>query len=186
MATKLVRLQVVDPPASKLFCPFTGSLVISADDPLEIESRLDRLSPYLRFVLFYERTSYPAFWAADPDTLDDEHRQYQEAAIRLWTTAADVGQATVTMDGDWYIEYLKRLEEILPDSSLLLEINSFYATDIPESLLNNPNLHVSWDFSAAYTTAACFISERPPNKLIFKRVKTMWDEFIPDFTPGKT
>ena len=176
---------MVDPPPTKLYCPFTGNLVISAENPVEIETRLDRLSPYLRFVLFYERTSYPAFWAANPDTLDDEQRQHQEAVIRLWTTAADVGQATVTMDGGWYIEYLRKLEELLPESSLLLEINSFYAANIPDSVLNNPNLHVSWDFSPAYTTAACFTTERAPEKVSFRRVKTMWDDFIPDFTPGK-
>src|SRR2546426_1051337 len=108
--------------------------------------------------------------------LAEEHREMQEAVIRLWTTAAG---ASVTMDGDWYLDYLNKLEEVLPSSSLLLEINSFYQSNIPESGLNNPNLHVSWDFSAAYTIAALFIAERPPKKLAFRRVKTMWDDFIP-------
>jgi hypothetical protein len=185
MATKLVTFEMVDPPPAKLYCPFTGGLVISADNPLEIESRLEGLSPYLRFVLFYERTSYPVFWAANPDTLDENQWAIQEAVIRHWTTAADVGQAAVTMDGDWYIEYLRKLERILPSSSLLLEIKSFYKSHITESMLANPNLHVSWDFSAGYSTAACFMAERPPQKLVFRRVKTMWDDFITDFTPGK-
>lgn len=187
MATKLLRLEILDPPSTTLYCPFTGKLVISAENPKEIETRLSDLSPYLRFVLFYQRTSYPVFWAANPETLDEEDRQYQEAVVRLWTIAADVGQGTVTMDGDWYIEYLRKLEDVLPESSLLLEIKSFYAIDAKdlESALNNPNLHISWDFSAAYVIAACFVSKRPPEKLSFRRVKTMWDDFIPDFTSGK-
>jgi len=183
MGTKLVSFQMIDPPPTRLYCPFTGSLVISADDPLQVESRLEGLSPHLRFVLFYERTSYPAFWAANPDMLSEEQRKIQEAVIRLWTTAAGADQATVTMDGDWYIDYLNKLEEVLPSSSFLLEINSFYQSNIPESALKDPNLHVSWDFSAAYTIAALFIAERPPKKLAFRRVKTMWDDFIPNFTP---
>ena len=108
---------MVDPPATRLHCPFTGGLVISADDPIEIESRLQSLSPYLRFVLFYERTSYPAFWAANPESLVDEQREFQEAVIRLWSTAADVGQHAATWDGSWYSEYLAKIEALLPASS---------------------------------------------------------------------
>src|SRR5439155_26166314 len=130
---------------------------------------LNALSPYLRFVLFYEHSSYPALWAANPDALEGDQRACQEAVIRLWTTAADVGQAVVTMDGDWYIEYLRKLEEVLPSSSLLLRVNSFYASNIPEGVLNNPNIHVNWEFSVAYTTAACFVTEHS-SQHVFKRV----------------
>lgn len=186
MNAKIITLEMVDPPPTKLYCPFTGSLVISAEDPLEIEARLDTLSPYLRFVLFYEHSSYPAFWAANPGTLEGEHREFQETAIRVWTTAADVGQTAATLNGDWYIDYLEKLEKVLPSSSLLLLVHSGYAINIPEGVLRNPNVHIDWDFSAGYTTAACFMTERPPQNLSFRRVKTMWDDFIPDFTPGKS
>ncbi len=195
MTTKLVTLKAWDPPPLKLYCPFTGSLVISADNPLEIESRLDSLSPYLRFVLFYEDTSYPAFWAANPNELSGDEREFQELVIRHWTTAADVGQAEVTMSGDWYVDYLAKLDEVLPSSSLLLEINSRYVTQLsPEmaeqslAMIMNPKIHIDWDPSGGpgYTIAASFSTESTPERLLFKRVKTMWDDYIPDFTPGKS
>lgn len=186
MATKLIRLDTVEPPPTRLYCPFTSSLVISAEDPVEIETRLDKLSPRLRFVLFYERTGYPAFWAANPEALGDDQRSFQESVIRLWTTAADVGQHTATWDGSWYSDYLHKVEAIAPNSTLLLEINSFPATSIPENVLGNPNIHVSWDYSPAHTIAACFMAGRTPQQLRFKRVKTMWDEFLPDYAPGQS
>ncbi len=90
------------------------------------------------------------------------------------------------MSGDWYIDYLRKLEELMPESSLMLEINSFYVRNIPDNVLDNPNIHFDLDVVRPdYTMAACFITELPPKKVSFRRVKTMWDDFIPDFTPGK-
>src|SRR5207248_9733588 len=109
----------------------------------------------------------------------------QESIIRLWTTAADVGQHAATWDGSWYSEYLEKVEAIAPDSTLLLEINSFPAANIPEHVLNNPNIHVSWDFSPTHTIAACFMAQGLPERLRFKRIKTMWDEFLPDYARGQ-
>lgn len=186
MATKLIKLETMEPPPTRVYCPFTGSLVISADDPIEIETRLDKLSPQLRFVLYCGRTGYPAFWAANPEALSEDQRSFQDSAIRLWSTAADVGQDVATWDGSWYSDYLEKVEAIAPNSTLLLEINAFPTANIPENILNDPNVHISWDFSPAHTIAACFMTEHPPERLRFKRIKTMWDEFLPDYAPGQS
>lgn len=187
MTTKLVTLDADGPTPTKLYCPLSGELVISATDPLEIETRLDSLSPYLRFVLFYEHISYPYFWAANPTDLSEHQRKFQELVIRYWITAADVGQLTVNMDGDWYADYLAKVEEILPPSSLLLQIKSSYDTGPHPSLIDSMDPRIDIDPNqTGYTIAACFVTDFPPEQLVFKRVKTMWDDYIPDFTPGKS
>ncbi len=190
MAAKRIQFVAVD--FVRIYCPLTGTLVISTDD-IPTEERLLSRSPYFRFFMYYDRQSYPAFWATDPCCLSKEQSVYQDLVISTWANAADVGRHAVGMDGDWYTKFLDKAADFLPSSAVILESSdniSPPAEDAGEDMedpkqadvsllasMLKQGINIDWDHCSGFVTAVAFDFQSQNKPVTLKKIKTIWDDW---------